>query len=102
VLGDEFTGASIDAVVKAVDVLNREDSSGQRRARIHAIGFPVRPDAPQVTSIRFATLMRILCAKNGGAFVGLQESDHPSSGGIRIGSNVEPPTLTLPSLQSEQ
>jgi len=26
---------------------------------------------PQHTGIRFATLMRILCNKNGGAFVGL-------------------------------
>ena len=73
VLGDEFTGPSIDSVVKAVDMINREDKSGQRRVRIHAIGFPVRPDAPQYTSVRFATLMRILCDRNGGTFVGLNE-----------------------------
>jgi ribosomal protein L29 len=73
VLGDEFTGASIDSVVRAVDMINREDKSGQRRVRIHAIGFPVRPDAPQYTSVRFATLMRILCDRNGGTFVGLNE-----------------------------
>jgi hypothetical protein len=73
VLGDEFTGSSIDSVVRAVDLVNREDKSGQRRVRIHSIGFPVRPDAPQYTSIRFATLMRILCARNGGTFVGLNE-----------------------------
>jgi len=76
VLGDEFTGSSIDSVVRAVDVINREDRSGRRRVRIHAIGFPVRPDAPQFTSVRFATLMRILCDRNGGTFVGLNE---PSS-----------------------
>jgi hypothetical protein len=76
VLGDEFTGSSIDSVVRAVDMINREDKSGQRRVRIHAIGFPVRPDAPQYTSVRFATLMRILCDRNGGTFVGLNE---PSS-----------------------
>ena len=99
VLGDEFTGPSVDAVVKGVDIINREDSTGQRRVRIHSIGFPVRPDAPQITSIRFATLMRILCAKNGGAFVGLQEPDRPSSG-IRIGSTAEPPpSIVLPALQ---
>ena len=51
-------------------MINREDKSGQRRVRIHAIGFPVRPDAPQYTSVRFATLMRILCGRNGGTFVG--------------------------------
>ena len=44
-----------------------------RRVRIHALGFPVRPDAPQFTSVRFATLMRELCARNGGTFVGLNE-----------------------------
>ena len=72
VLGDEFTGSSIDSVVRAVDVINREDR-GTRRVRIHALGFPVRPDAPQYTSVRFATLMRVLCARNGGTFVGLNE-----------------------------
>jgi len=76
VLGDEFTGPSIDSVVRAVDVMNREDKTGRRRVRIHAIGFPVRPDAPQYTSVRFASLMRILCDRNGGTFVGLNE---PSS-----------------------
>jgi len=73
VLGDEFTGSSIDSVVRSVDMINREDKSGRRRVRIHAIGFPVRPDAPQYTSVRFATLMRILCERNGGTFVGLNE-----------------------------
>ncbi len=74
VFGDEFTGSSIDSVVKTVDFMNREDKTGQRRVRIHAIGFPVRPDAPQYTSVRFATLMRILCQRNGGTFVGIDKS----------------------------
>jgi hypothetical protein len=74
VFGDEFTGSSIDSVVKTVDLINREDKTGQRRVRIHAVGFPVRPDAPQFTSIRFATLMRILCNRNGGTFVGIDKS----------------------------
>jgi hypothetical protein len=73
VLGDEFTGSSIDSVLKTVDMINREDKGGKRRVRIHALGFPVRPDAPQVTSIRFAALMRTLCERNGGTFVGLNE-----------------------------
>ncbi len=81
VFGDEFTGSSIDSVVKTVDLINREDASGERRVRIHAIGFPVRPDAPQYTSIRFATLMRILCQRNGGTFVGL---DDPEQRGMRF------------------
>jgi hypothetical protein len=86
VFGDEFTGSSIDSVVKGVDVINRDDDEGDRRVRIHAIGFPVRPDAPQYTSIRFATLMRILCAKNGGSFVGLHDPERRGSG-FRIGQN---------------
>ena len=74
VFGDEFTGSSIDQVVKTVDMINREDKTGQRRVRIHAVGFPVRPDAPQYTSVRFATLMRIICQRNGGTFVGIDKS----------------------------
>jgi hypothetical protein len=74
VFGDEFTGSSIDQVVKTVDMINREDKTGQRRVRIHAIGFPLRPDAPQYTNVRFATLMRILCQRNGGTFVGIDKS----------------------------
>lgn len=54
VFEDEFTGSSIDSVVKAVDMVNRTDQSGERRVRIHPIGFPVTPLAPQFTSIRFA------------------------------------------------
>ena len=73
VFGDEFTGPSIDSVVDGVDNINRKDASGERRVRIHAIGFPLRPDAPQYTSMRFATLMRILCQRNGGSFVSLNE-----------------------------
>lgn len=73
VFGDEFTGPSIDSVVKGVDIINRADETGERRVRIHAIGFPLRPDAPQHTSIRFANLMRILCQRNGGTFVSLDE-----------------------------
>jgi hypothetical protein len=73
VLGDEFTGPSIDSVVKTVDMVNRTDETGERRVRIHSIGYPVNPAAPQFTSIRFAAMMRIICQKNGGTFVGLHE-----------------------------
>jgi hypothetical protein len=75
VFGDEFTGPSIDSVVKSVDTINREDETGERRVRIHAVGFPLRPDAPQYTSTRFATLMRTLCQRNGGTFVSLDEPE---------------------------
>jgi len=73
VFGDEFTGPSIQDVVDQVDRINRKDSAGRPRVRIHAVGFPLAPNVPQYTSIRYATLMRILCARNGGTFVGLTD-----------------------------
>lgn len=76
VFGDEFTGPSIDAVVKAVDMTNRPDAHGERHVRIHAVGFPVTAAAPQYTSIRFAALMRIICQRNNGTFVGMHEADN--------------------------
>jgi hypothetical protein len=91
VFGDEFTGPSIDSVVKGVDMLNRPDERGERRVRIHALGFPVRPDAPQYTSIRFATLMRIVCAKNGGTFVGLHD---PERRGVQFRIGATAPSST--------
>jgi len=36
---------------------------------------------PQYTSIRYATLMRILCARNGGTFVGLTDEAFESGRG---------------------
>jgi hypothetical protein len=76
VFGDEFTGESISSVVDTVDLINRADETGQRRVRIHGVGFPVqfaRPANLQATGIRFATLMRELAHRNGGTFVGLNE-----------------------------
>jgi hypothetical protein len=74
VFGDEFTGRSIDEVVRTVDRINKSDKSGSRLVRIHAIGFPVIftvAGVSDTTGVRFATLMRILCRRNGGTFVGL-------------------------------
>jgi hypothetical protein len=73
VLGDEFTGSSIEDVVEEVDRLNRRTAGG-RHVRIHAIGFPTlfgQNDFPENTTVRFAILMRVLCERNGGTFVGL-------------------------------
>ncbi|NNF16381.1 MAG: VWA domain-containing protein [Gammaproteobacteria bacterium] len=75
VFGDEFSGRSIQSVVDRVDLLNRKDADGKRRVRIHAIGFPtIFSQAPQLqaTGIRFAILMRALCERNDGTFVGLE------------------------------
>ncbi len=74
VFGDEFSGNSIDHVVKTVDRINRPNEAGDRPVRIHAIGFPTVfsvAGAGEHTGVRFATLMRILCRRNGGTFVGL-------------------------------
>ena len=76
VFGDEFTGESIEQVVRTVDRINREDANGNRLVRIHGIGFPVqfsRQSHLQTTGIRFATLMRELAWRNGGTFVGLND-----------------------------
>jgi hypothetical protein len=77
VLGDEFTGDSIDEVVEQVDRMNRRDAQGNRRVRIHGIGFPTmfsQDEWSENTGVRFATLMRILCQENDGAFVGLNST----------------------------
>ncbi|MFQ5767724.1 MAG: VWA domain-containing protein [Acidobacteriota bacterium] len=74
VFGDEFTGRSIDDVVRTIDHLNPRDARGKRLVRIHGLAFPVMFSIPGVqpfTGIRFATLMRILCQQNDGTFVAL-------------------------------
>jgi hypothetical protein len=77
VFGDEFTGPSIEGVLRAVEHMNARDASGARRVRIHAIGFPTlfsataQAEFSESTTVRFAMLMRALCERNGGAFVGL-------------------------------
>ena len=76
VFGDEFTGPSIQEVVDTVDRINRASGTGARLVRIHALGFPIPNQYPQHTSMRYATLMRILCARNGGVFVGLPEDEY--------------------------
>lgn len=75
VFGDDFNGRSIRAVVDAVDRINMADQTGERLVRIHGIGFPVIfQEAQQADSaFRFAHLMRVLCERNGGTFVGLND-----------------------------
>jgi hypothetical protein len=77
-IGDEFTGPSIQEVVDTIDRINRSGKTGERLVRIHALGFPIPGQYPQHTSMRYATLMRILCARNGGVFVGLPEGQSSS------------------------
>lgn len=77
VFGDEFTGSSIEEVVRRVDRLNRADAAGKRRVRIHGVGFPTMfgpPAESSYTGVRFATLMRELARRNGGTFLGLNST----------------------------
>ena len=74
VLGDEFSGGNMQAAVDAVDRINKAGRDGTRRVRIHAVGFPTMLQDTRNTrntGVRFATLMRVLCQRNGGTFVGL-------------------------------
>jgi hypothetical protein len=76
VLGDEFTGPSVQDVLEAVERMNRSLTEA-RKVRIHAIGFPTlfsQGEHPEDTTVRFAMLMRALCERNGGAFVGLNST----------------------------
>jgi hypothetical protein len=77
VFGDEFSGNAIQPVIEEVDRINKANRKGQRRVRIHAVGFPVLIKdkvGTGNTGERFATLMRILCYRNGGTFVGLNST----------------------------
>jgi hypothetical protein len=73
VVGDEFTGDSIQAALDAVSTINRPDKNGRRIVRIHAIGFPEGPGMTPFTSIRFSALMRLMCEQNNGTFVGVTQ-----------------------------
>jgi hypothetical protein len=76
VFGDEFSGRSVEAVVRQIDTVNREDENGNRMVRIHAVGFPFffEPGRePSDTTRRYAQLMRILTERNGGTFVALSD-----------------------------
>ena len=78
VFGDEFSGRSVETVVRQVDAVNRVGASGDRLVRIHAVGFPFlfrgNNNIPP-TAYRFSQLMRVLCERNGGTFVALTDYD---------------------------
>jgi hypothetical protein len=71
VLGDEFTGDSIQKALDDVSALNKVDKDGRRLVRIHAVGFPNSAGMTPFTSIRFSALMRLMCEQNNGTFVGI-------------------------------
>jgi hypothetical protein len=70
VIGDEFTGESMQAAADSIARLNAAD--GKRpRARIHAIGFPEGAGMAPFTNVQFSALMRVVTARNDGTFVGI-------------------------------
>ena len=74
VFGDDFGGQSAEPVVRAIAQRNRVQPDGSQMVRIHAVGFPLfRFGGGRVPaeSQKFAALMRVLCERNGGTFVGL-------------------------------
>jgi hypothetical protein len=74
VFGDDFSGGDMQTVIDTVDRLNRGGAEGKRRVRIHGVGFPVMIQGQggvNAAGIRFSALMRTLCHRNGGTFVGL-------------------------------
>ena len=73
VLGDEFTGDSIQAALDSIGTLNKPDPNGRRPIRIHAIGFPEGRGMSPFTNIRFSALMRLVTEQNNGTFVGLKQ-----------------------------
>ena len=70
VLGDEYTGASIQQALDAIAAANR-GPDGKRLARIHAVGFPEGPNYPPFTNRAFSALMRAMVERNDGTFVGI-------------------------------
>lgn len=77
VLGDEFQGNSMEAVLRDIEKVNVADAQGNQRVRIHAVGFPYSFTGSSIptSAQRFAGLMRVLCERNGGTFVALTERD---------------------------
>ena len=87
VIGDEFTGESIQAAIDSIGRLNAAD--GKRpRARIHTVGFPEGPGMPPFTNIRFSALMRAVSAQNDGTFVGLT-SEKPCKNVIEVLGTIQ-------------
>ncbi len=75
VFGDEFSSGKVEEVIRQVDRVNRVGEDGKRMVRIHAVGFPYLFRGRQIppSARQFAALMRVLCERNGGTFVGIND-----------------------------
>ncbi|HEU4618894.1 MAG TPA: VWA domain-containing protein [Gammaproteobacteria bacterium] len=76
--GDDFSQGSsaIDSTVREIDHENHASDRNGRRVRIHAVAFPsywevTRARTPEelLTAADYATLMRVICERNGGTFI---------------------------------
>ena len=76
IFGDDFSRGSIQSLLDTVDRLNHSNSSGTKRVRINAVGFPVLFGHPgsEMNIARFSALMRKLAENNNGSFVGLTDT----------------------------
>ena len=67
-------GKSTETVIRAIAQKNKVQPDGKQMVRIHAVGFPLFQFGggriPNETH-KFSALMRVLCERNGGTFVGL-------------------------------
>jgi len=74
VLGDDYSGRSIQRVLRIVEDVNGSSKAGQGLVRIHGLGFPVhlqRRPGINSNAMRYAALMRELAEQNNGTFIGL-------------------------------
>lgn len=74
VYSDDFQQGSINPVVREIDRRNSAGPNGERLVRIHAVAFPAvyqMMGGDLFTAANYATLMRIICQRNGGTFVAL-------------------------------
>ncbi|RLL51605.1 hypothetical protein D8Y20_08965 [Mariprofundus sp. EBB-1] len=75
IFGDDYTGASYDAVIDSVDALNRNKITGKKLAKIHAVGF-----MSNYATNRFSILMREVTQRNGGTFLALPYDQNRATG----------------------
>jgi hypothetical protein len=73
VFGDDFQGRVVENVIRQIERINKPDSQGSRRVRIHGIGFPT--GEASANPMGFAAFMRALCDRSGGTFVALTQVD---------------------------
>jgi hypothetical protein len=76
VMGDDYSGRTLERVLETVRQLNRQGSAGEPMVRIHAIGFPIfffATGVDQMSAVRYAALMREMTHQNLGTFVGLND-----------------------------